>query len=101
LSSTAPGINPVTQVVKVQVGTSTTAIPPGSFKKQADGSFTFAGVVSGVTLKAQFKPAGTLRYTFTASATGANLTGTKNEVYVTLIIGGDSGAASVTASIGH
>ena len=34
LSSTAPAINPVTDPVTLQVGTFTTTIPPGSFKKE-------------------------------------------------------------------
>ncbi len=101
LSSTAPAINPVTQAVTLQVGTFSTTFPPGSFAKQLDGSFTFAGVIDGVSLKAQIRPTGTLQYTFHAKATGASLTGTKNPVYVTLTIGGDSGATSVTAEISH
>jgi hypothetical protein len=76
-------------------------IPPGSFREQPDGSFTFAGVISGVSLKAQIYHTGTLRYEFHAKATGASLTGTVNTVYVTLIISGDSGATSVTAKITH
>jgi len=99
LSSTAPAINSVTQPVTLQVGTFSTTIPAGSFTKQPDGSFFFAGVIDGVSLKAQIRPTGTLQYTFHAKATGASLTGTKNTVYVTLIIGGDSGATSVTAAI--
>jgi YVTN family beta-propeller protein len=92
-------INPVTAAVKLQVGTFTTTIPPGSFKKQPDGSFTFAAEIGGVTLTALIKPTGTKRYAFNASATRASLTGTKNPVYVTLIIGDDSGATSVNAHI--
>jgi YVTN family beta-propeller protein len=100
LSSTAPAINPVTQPVTLQVGTFSTTFPPGSFAKQLDGSFTFAGVIEGVSLKAQIRPAATWQYTFHAKATaGASLTGTANPVYLTLIIGGDSGATSVTAAI--
>ncbi|PNE10109.1 MAG: hypothetical protein CR217_16185 [Beijerinckiaceae bacterium] len=99
-SVTAPAINPVTQPVTLQVGTFSTTFPPGSFAKQLDGSFTFAGVIDGVSLKAQIRSAATLQYTFHAKATaGASLTGTKNPVYVTLIIGGDSGATSVTPTI--
>ena len=52
-------------------------------------------------LEALIKQTGTLRYAFQAKATGANLTGTTNTVYATLIIGGDSGATSVTAEISH
>jgi hypothetical protein len=58
-------------------------------------------VINGVTLEALIKPTGTLRYAFQAKATGPDLTGTKNPVFVTLIIGGDSGATSLNASISH
>jgi len=54
-----------------------------------------------VKLKALIKRTGTLRYAFDAEAKSANLTGTVNTVYVTLIIGGDSGATSVKADIDH
>ena len=92
-------INPVTEPVTLQVGTFTTTIPPGSFKKQKDGSFIFQGKIHGVGLGALIKQTGTLRYLFEAKGLGANLTGTVNTVYVTLAIGGDSGATSVTAHI--
>lgn len=110
LSSTAPAINPVTQPVTLQVGTFTTTIPPGSFRKHGDedgddehehegGVFTFKGVIDGVRLKALIKQTGTLRYAFLAKANGANLAGTKNPVYATLTIGNDSGATSITTAI--
>jgi hypothetical protein len=100
LSSTnSNGINPVAEAVALQVGTFTATIPPGSFKKNSQGSFTFAGVINGVGLGALIKPTGTLRYAFQAKARGANLAGTKNPVYANLTIGDDSGATSVTAAI--
>jgi len=97
--SSAASINPVTEPVTLQIGTFTMKIPPGSFIKHGGGSFTFAGVIDGVSLKALIKPIGTLRYAFNAVATGASLTGTKNPVYVTLIIGDDSGATSVKITL--
>jgi hypothetical protein len=99
-STSIKGINPVKDTVTLQVGTFITTIPPGSFTKRPDGSFTFTGVIGGVSLHAVIKQAVTLRYFFNASAASASLTGTKNPaVYVTLSIGGASGAASVTAQI--
>ena len=92
-------INPVTQAVTLQIGTFAVTIPAGSFTKNHLGDFVFSGVINGVTLKVAITPTGTLRYTFQAEAQLATLTGTKNTVYVTLIIGGDSGATSVTADI--
>ena len=99
MSSTAPAINPVTQAVTLQVGTFAVTIPPGSFYQTGKGIFSFEGVINGVTLKAAIKSTGTLRYNFQAGAQNASLTGTQNAVPVTLTIGGDSGATSVTATI--
>jgi len=101
LSSTAPGIHPVVEPVTLQIGTFTVIIPPGSFKKHEDGFFTFHGVIDGVRLEALVKRTGTLRYTFEAEAKGADLTGTKNPVQVSLTIGDDSGTTSVKADIDH
>ena len=57
-------------------------------------------MIDGVGLKAQIRPAATLQYTFLAmGSVFVSLTGTKNPVYLTLIIGGDSGATSVTPAI--
>ncbi len=83
LSSTAPGINPVTEPVTLQIGTFSTTIPPGSFK-QIGRLFTFAGAIGGASLEALITPTGTLRYAFVASAQGASLTGTTNPVTVRL-----------------
>jgi YVTN family beta-propeller protein len=101
LSSTAPVISPLTDPVTLQIGTFAVTIPPGSFQKNHIGDFIFTGVVNGVTLKALIKSTGTLRYAFQAEAVGASFTGTQNTVYLTLAIGGDSGATSVTAKIFH
>jgi probable HAF family extracellular repeat protein len=95
LSSTAPGLHPHSDPVTLQIGTFVITIPPGSFTQQPDGSFFFAGVINGVSLKARIAPTATLQYTFHAKGTGASLTGAMKPVYVTLIIGGDSGVTSV------
>jgi hypothetical protein len=129
LSSTAPAIDPVTDPVTLKVGTFSTTIPPGSFKKHEDGDgagagdehedgdgagagdehehehehedgfFTFHGDIDGVKLKALIKPTGTLRYAFFAKARDADLTGTTNPVTVMLTIGNNSGTTSVKAHI--
>jgi YVTN family beta-propeller protein len=105
LSSTAPGIHPHREPVTLQVGTFSITIPPGSFKKREgeneDGGFSFHGVVDGVKLDALIKRTGTLRYAFDAEAKGADLTGTKNPVPVTLTIGDNTGTTSVKADIDH
>jgi YVTN family beta-propeller protein len=99
LSSTAPGLHPHRDPVTLSVGTFSITYPPGSFREQPDGSFFFAGVINGVSLKAQIYPTGTWQYAFHAMASGESLTFTTSPVYVTLSISGDSGATSVTATI--
>ncbi|MDQ6701883.1 MAG: hypothetical protein M3Z96_01645 [Pseudomonadota bacterium] len=101
LGSASNGINPVTEVVTLQIGTFTTTIPPGSFKEIGQGIFVFHGGIGGVRLEALIAPTGSLRYALVATAQDANLTGTTNPVPVTLTIGDDCGTASVTALIIH
>jgi hypothetical protein len=84
--------------VTIQVGTFTATIPPGSFKRN-DVSFSFQGIINGVSLQAQITPASTLRYTFAVTAQGASLIGIKNPAPVALTIGGVCGEASITAQI--
>ena len=84
-----------TDPVTLQMGTFTTTIPAGSFKKDGDGSFSFKGVIGDVSLEAHIKPTGTLRYAFLAVAEPASLIGITNPVPVMLTIGDDSGMISV------
>jgi hypothetical protein len=92
---------------RLEVGTFSITIPPGSFRERRDGGepedrfFSFEGVINGVRLEALIKRTGTLRYAFEAEARDANLAGTTNPVQVSLTIGGDSGMTSVKADIDH
>ncbi len=103
LGGTSKGINPPDESVTLKVGTLALAVPPGSFTgtvtSSAFGPFKFAGTISGVTLNAAIAPTGAKRFSFQAGAHNASLTRTKNPVPVTLIIGGNNGATSVTATI--
>jgi YVTN family beta-propeller protein len=101
LSSTAPGINPLTEAVTLEAGSFAFTIPPPSFVKTAEGHFIFLGLINGASLAALIAPTGTLRYVFQTKAVRASFTGTTNPVPVTLTIGGDTGTTSVTAFIFH
>ena len=61
------------------------------------GYSAFVGVINGARLEVLIEHTGTLQYALQAKAVGASFTGTANPVYVTLTIGKDSGATSVTA----
>lgn len=84
LGSTSDGIDPVAEVVTLQVGTFTTTIPPGSFTKSPSGTYTFIGTINGVSLEAVIWPTGSKQFALEAAAMNANLTGTMNPVKVTL-----------------
>ena len=101
MSSTAPGINPLTQAVTVQAGTFAVTIPPGSYVETNQGVFVFAGGVNGVALKEAIEHTCALRYAFQAKGVRASFTGSTNPVTVRLSIGADSGITSVNAKIFH
>ncbi len=102
LSSTAPAINPATQLVTLQVGNLTLTIPPGTFINYAPSAWYFEGFIGGVGLQAFIEPTGTLRYAFSAVAwNAASLAGTTVPVPVTLTIGTGTGTTSVNTLIGN
>ncbi len=91
-------INPITENVRIMVGNYLTTIPPGSFKQNKKGFYVFSGTINGVGLTVNIKPLGNMMYTFQATASGPNLTGTANPVAVGIGIGNDAGWTTVTAS---
>jgi hypothetical protein len=99
LGAASNGINPVTEPVTLQVGTFSTAIPPGSFTKQKNGQFTFDGTLNDVALEVRISPSGGKSFAFQAKGKGADLTGIANPVAVGLTIGDDSGTTTITAQI--
>jgi len=104
LASDSGSIIPVTLAVTLRVGTFTTIIPPGSFKavtRNGVTAYLFKGMIGGVDLKVLIEPEETSHYALRAEARGANLTGTRNPVPVTLGIGDDGVTTSVKADIDH
>ena len=92
------GINPLTEDVKLQVGTFSTTIPAGSFHQDHRGRFKFEGVINGVSLEVQIVPLGGNDFQFKAEAQGADMMDIVNPVSVELTIGDDGGSATVTAA---
>jgi hypothetical protein len=96
LGAGSNGIKPLTEDVKLQVGTFSTTIPAGSFREGWRG-FEFEGFINGVKLEVVIHHVRGNRFLFTAKGEGANLTGTVNPVTVGLTIGDDGGSKAVTA----
>lgn len=99
LGSGSNGIDPLKEAVTVQVGTYSTTIPSGSFK-QRKGRFVFEGTINGVQLEAVLRSLILGNdYELRIEGNGADLTGTKNPVTVSVTIGDDGGSESITAKI--
>jgi len=81
----------------VQIGGLTFTIPAGSFRVNNKGKFTFEGVLSGVSVEAKITPLGGARYELKLEAKPLNVSGLTNPVATQVVIGNDSGSATVTA----
>ena len=104
MASESGSIIPVTLAVTLGIGTFTTIIPPNSFKAVARNggtAYLFKGMIGGVDFEVLIEPKETSHYALRAEARGANLTGTRNPVPVTLGIGDDGVTTSVKADIDH
>jgi trimeric autotransporter adhesin len=99
LGGPSDGINPVTEPVRLQIGTMSLTIPPGSFQQNKNGDYSFSGVVDDSSVDVLIQDQGANAYAFKVKCDYANLTGTANPVVVTLAIGDDSGAWIGTLNI--
>jgi 6-phosphogluconolactonase len=119
LGQTSDGIDPVNEAVQLQVGTFSTTIPAGSFKKEGKREFEFEGWINDVELRITIhhveerrgegrgheadhdkqKHEDTKDFLFTAQGRGHILAGVVNPVTVGLTIGDDEGSTTVKADI--
>ncbi|MDE3169752.1 MAG: right-handed parallel beta-helix repeat-containing protein [Acidobacteriota bacterium] len=103
LSSGSSGINPLTDVVKLQVGTFSAAIPAGLFHQLSlgdkQGAFVFAGMINGAYTSMQIVPLGGNSYEFKAEGAPVDFSGVQNPVPVSLSIGNATGTTSVNADL--
>jgi hypothetical protein len=100
LGSTSNGINPVTEPVTLQVSTFATTIPAGSFTKSPFGTYTFIGVIDGVSFGAVVQPTGSKPFLFRGGRGGGiECQRDREPVTVRLSMGDNSGKTSVNAVI--
>ena len=97
------GINPPAEPLTLRVNGGTAAfsitIPPGSFKKDGKGYFTFQGTIDRVRMLASIRPLGEGTFELEIEGDRVNLKGVANPVTVSLTIGDDRGSTSVRAKI--
>lgn len=98
--ASSTGIDPVAQLVALQVGSFSTTIPKGSFRRTPRGRFVFEGVLNGVNLDAQIAVLGIgdhgFNYGIRVQAKGVSLSGIPGMVSVQLRIGNNTGQTMVS-----
>lgn len=99
LSDGSDGIRPDVEAVLIGLDDFTTTIPAGSFKKLADGSFSFLKSLNGVLYNASITPKGGSLYLIHVSESGLTIPQIANPVQVRTIVGNDSGATAVNAAL--
>jgi len=90
-------ISPMSQDVKLQVGSFSTTIPAGSFQQTPQGKFVFEGAVNGVALEADLTSLGGNSYSLETQGFGVRNLPTSNPVTVGLAIGNNMGRVTVNA----
>jgi hypothetical protein len=97
LGASSNGIHPLSEEIKLQIGTFSVTVPAGSFQLNPNGRYVFNGVINGVTLAIQIAPTGNSSFAFKVTAAGVNLSGLTNPIPVVLTIGDDTGSTAATA----
>jgi hypothetical protein len=93
------GIDPLTEPVRLSVGTGVWSIPAGSFRQKPNGAYAFAGAVEATKLHVTIRPLRHGKHVFVLSGAGAELSGTANPVTIALTIGDDTGTTTIQACI--
>jgi uncharacterized repeat protein (TIGR03803 family) len=94
----AEAIDPVTQPVKLIVGTYTVTIPAGSFRALKTRAYLFDGAINGTALQALIMQTEAKSYLVDVDASCVDLTASSNPVPVSLYIGQNNGTTEVTAN---
>jgi hypothetical protein len=91
LGTGTAGISPDTQPVTLTLGSFTSTIPAGSFKRHHNGHYGFEGTINGVRLEFEITPVGGNSFKFNVEAHDVNLAASTNPTPLTLLIGSDGG----------
>ena len=94
LGTSSNRIDPATEPVKIDIGSLSLTLPPGSFKKASLG-WTYRGQLNGIQWTVALARLSESRYVLTAAATRLDLTRPSASIDVSIAIGDDSGSTSV------
>jgi hypothetical protein len=95
LGDSSDDIDPLTEAVTLQAGTSALTIPAGSFHRTPTGTFQFAGDIAGASLQVRLTPLTRAIFEIVDYVEGVTLRGIVVPVPVGLTIGKDSGSTTL------
>jgi hypothetical protein len=99
-TSAAPssaGIDPAGQPVSFHLPGYSVTIPPGSFKRDAKGNYSFEGTLEGIPLRMRIAPKAGGSFAFTVNVQNIDMTHAINPLRLLLILGDNAGATLVNA----
>lgn len=95
LGTGSAGISPDTQPVTLTLGSFTTTIPAGSFKRHHNGHYALEGTINGVHLEFGITPIGGNSFRFSVEAHDVNPSPVTSPLILKLAIGNDGGTTQV------
>lgn len=98
LDENSDGIDPLEEVVKLKVGTSTLEIPAGAFTRMGKRKYKFMGKIDDVHVYMDLKTLKSNGFKFMALVTGIDLTDTPNPVPIQVYMGNDMGQTDIWLS---
>lgn len=97
LGPASTGFDPVTEALSLRMSGYAVTIPPRSFARDQQGSYSFDGTIEGVSLKARILPQNGGRFSLKLEVQGIDMSAAINPVRILLILGGNAGAIGVNA----
>jgi hypothetical protein len=92
LGAASNGINPPNESVSLEVGHASILIPPGSFKRNMMGTFSYEGYINGISIEMQITPKSNNTYALQTEVGGAVSIGNRHPIAVGITIGDDFAA---------
>lgn len=97
LAPGSTGFDPIKQSLSFRLAGYAATIPPHSFARNQQGTYSYNGTIEGISLKAQITPEGDGKFTFSVEVQRIDLRAAINPVRILLILGENAGAISVNA----
>lgn len=95
LGEYSDGIDPIGEIVKIKVGTSTLEIPAGSFNKMGKRKYKFMGKIGDARVCMELEKSKSNGFEFMASIKNIDLADTPNPVPIEVQIGNDMGQTDI------